>query len=239
MSDLDPREVLLVNAMSETFVTILDQLRETGMPQYLAMRIARECVQALSGIDLQAYYPSAPWEDVQQDDPRLYDVQTLSQCFHLEHDGSALYALLPKHGYQWRTSKGHWRPTERTHEQRLGFVVPGSRSKMLWQSAVGSAVIALEQARQAIEPLAPGERDVLQRSYYAPAELGKRFGVTTRQVNQWLCRGGYQTREPYRRARKRWEPTARAIAEQACIFAPRTLEWLPRILRCGGGIERS
>jgi hypothetical protein len=222
----DPRETVLITAAFCVYTQQLNTLLESGYPPLLAALQVRSLIRQNLGIDLARYGAAIPVPHDEAD--AVHSVRYLSACFGLEHDGSALNALLERHDYQWRLSNGVWHPTERTQQEGLGFLFPDLRGKprIMWKPVVCRQVIALEQARQALE--APGEPNLLHRHYRTPRELGVQFGVSTRQVNQRLAQAGYQVRRPYRRGH-RWEPTPQARAERAVILCS-PLEWRPAMV---------
>jgi hypothetical protein len=223
MPPTDPREVALTDAVLTLCADAIARLCQQGYPAWLAYKEAALMTRQVLGIRLALVEPVITDEDV------LFDVRQLSAQSQLEHDGSALNALLERYDYQWPLSDGSWHLTARTCEERLGFWAPRWTSgtpRLLWKPLVVRRVMALEQARQSLDGLAPGEQNLLQRRFVTPREWGQRTGRSTRAVNQRLQAAGYQTWEPHGRAR-RWEPTIRATQEQVCICGARGLEWLP------------
>ena len=223
MPPTDPREVALTDAALTLCADAIARLCQQGYPAWLAYKEAGLMTRQVLGIRLALVEPVITDEDV------LFDVRQLSAQHRLEHDGSALNALLERYDYQWPLSDGSWHLTARTCEARLGFWAPRWTSgtpRLLWKPAVVRQVIALEQARQALESLAPGEHNLLQRRYVSPREWGQCVGRSTRAVNQGLQTAGLQTSQQHRTAR-RWEPTPLALQHQWCILGLRGLEWLP------------
>ena len=228
LTPIDPREEALLAFAHQAYTEQVAMFLQIGYPEWLARSRTYQIVRQVLGLDLTLSlgHIRVPYDEAD----RVYDVRDLSVQCGLEHDGSALNALLERFDYQWRTTGGTWHPTERTQQEALGFLMPtGSchRPQIRWKPVVCSQVIALEQARQVLEPT--GEPNLLQRYYATPRELGMRSGLSTRRVNMLLAQDGFQVRRQHGRVH-RWEPTDLARQSDSFIFGDRALEWRPCVV---------
>ena len=224
---VDSREATLLTIARTAYAQQVTAFLQSGYPHWLATSRAQSLIRQTIGIDLALSVGHVPLPE--DEDELVYDVRALSVRYGLEHDGSALHALLERYDYQWRLSNGTWHPTERTQQEALGFLLPGPRRlpQMLWKPRACRQVITLEQARQALEP--PGEPNLLRRYSFTPRELGARWGLTTREIHKRLALAGYQERTPHGRT-ARWEPTRQARQARCYILGDRTLEWWPQVV---------
>src|SRR5262245_16675798 len=96
---LTPRETALLRAAYKAFIEEREAFVKKGYPPLLAHHWAEFYIRMRLGVNLLLHGLSLPVSDEHVE--VTCDMRSLSKAYGLEHDGSALNALLARHDFQW------------------------------------------------------------------------------------------------------------------------------------------